>query len=126
MQRLRTITGFVRVLIALFLVAQFAGVVSSPLASADAFDSAVASHAHLHHMHHHAGAGRTDRHDDQDRAHPDNCCALHAFFAGVLPAAIVVEIVNVIGRPMAVRLDGLGFGVAPDRLDRPPRPFAPI
>ncbi len=34
MQWLRTITRFVRVLVALFVVAQFAGVVASPLASA--------------------------------------------------------------------------------------------
>jgi hypothetical protein len=32
MQRLHTISRFVRVLVALFVVAQFAGVVSSPLA----------------------------------------------------------------------------------------------
>jgi hypothetical protein len=44
MKRLRMICRFVRVLVALFVVAQFAGVVSSPLAMAHAAPSAAAAH----------------------------------------------------------------------------------
>jgi hypothetical protein len=53
----RAIKGFVRVLIALFVIAQFAGVVSSPLASAQAFAKAAASRVHDHHaqLHDHDG-----------------------------------------------------------------------
>lgn len=124
MQRLRNIRRFVHLLVALFAIAQFAGVVSSPLASADAFDRAVASHAHRQHMHHQAGTPAAGQHDDQDRNHTDHCCALHAFFAGVLPAAIAVEAVTFVSQPMTVSLSDLGLGVAPARLDRPPRPVA--
>jgi len=126
MRWFRTLTRLVRVLVVLFLVAQLAGVVSSPLASTGAFGSAVTSHAHHQHMHRHGGASTSDRHSDQDTNHPDHCCALHAFFAGVLPAAIAVEIADITGRPIVVDLNDLGYGVPPDRLDRPPRPFASI
>ena len=126
MQRLRILRRLVRVLVALFLVAQFAGVVSSPLASSDAFASAVASHGDHQHMHHHGGAGTTDHHGDQDRDHTDHCCALHAFFAGILPTAIAVETVGTAGRPIVAGLADVKFGIPPGRLDRPPRLFASI
>jgi hypothetical protein len=126
MQRLRMLRRLVRMLVALFLVAQFAGVVSSPLASSEAFANAVASHAQHQHMHHQGGAGAAHHHDDQGRHHADYCCALHAFFAGVLPAAIAVETIDAAGRPIFSGVGDIGFGVAPGRLDRPPRPFAPI
>jgi hypothetical protein len=77
-------------------------------------------------MHHHGGAGSADRHGDQGRDHADHCCALHAFFAGVLPAAIAVETVDVAGRPIVADLRDLDVGIPPGRLDRPPRPFASI
>lgn len=126
MQRLRMLRRLVRMLVALFLVAQFAGVVSSPLASSEAFANAVASHAQHQHMHHQCGAGAAHHHDDQGRHHADHCCALHAFFAGVLPAAIAVETIDAAGRPIFAGVGDIGFGIAPGRLDRPPRPFAPI
>jgi hypothetical protein len=78
-------------------------------------------------MHHHGdGAGTADRHGDQHRDHADRCCALHAFFAGVLPAVIAVETVTTAGRPIVVGLADVGLGALPGRLDRPPRPFASI
>jgi hypothetical protein len=113
-------------LVALFLVAQFAGVVSSPLASSEAFANAVAFNAQHQHLHHLGGAGAAHRHGDQDRHHADHCCALHAFFAGVLPPAIAVETVVVVSEPIVTRLDDFGFGVAPGRLDRPPRSLISI
>ncbi len=112
MQWFRTITRFVRVLVVLFLVAQFAGVVSSPLASAQAVPNAVASHAHHQHAH---DQGREDR--------ADHCCALHAFFVGVLLPVIAVDTVGVVGQRLAADLADIGFGVASGRLDRPPRPL---
>jgi hypothetical protein len=79
MQRFPTMRYFVRVLVALFLVAQFAGVVSSPLARAHAAPSALgapAGHQHAHGQGH-GGCAHQDSRRDEDRA--DYCCALHAF-----------------------------------------------
>lgn len=123
MQRLRTIAGFVRVLVGLFLVAQFSGVVSSPLANAPGFEMAAASHQHHQHIHSRMDTRPVSHHGEQDG---NTCCALHAFFAGILPAAIKVETLNVVGQRIAAELNDLGLGVNPSRLDRPPRPFASI
>lgn len=122
--RLRTITHFVRVLIAAFLITQFAGAVSSPLASADAFAHAAASHVHHHQQHKDSldGRGTADHGGDQSGDQVDRCCALHAFFAGVVPSTIAVEVVAAAGQRLAIRgVDGVA-GVDPGRLDRPPRP----
>jgi len=123
MQSLRTIPHFVRVLVGLFLVAQFAGVVASPLASARVAPTVIASQVHDHHVHDHGDRGTLHHRGDQG-AHPaDHCCALHAFFAGVLPAAVVVETVAVAGQRLTAKFDGIVSGVDPDGLDRPPRPL---
>ncbi len=111
----RTIPGFIRPLIALFLVAQLAGVVSSP-AEALAIPNAPAFH---HSAHHHHGAGH--HHGGKERAVIDHCCALHAFFAGVLPPAVAMDFVTDEGRVLAPELSALGVGVPPVPLDRPPR-----
>lgn len=80
MRWLRTTTRFVRVLVALFLVAQLAGVVSSPLALAQGMPTAVASHPHGHHADDHGGEGTFHHHHgDQSGDRADHCCALHAF-----------------------------------------------
>jgi hypothetical protein len=50
MQRLRTIKRTVRLLVALFLAAQFSGVVPAPLAGAQTAPIVVASHS-VHHAH---------------------------------------------------------------------------
>ena len=124
MQWLRMIRGFVRVLVALFIVAQFAGVVSSPLASAKESPAAVSSHL-LHD--HDSGATTSHSHQNQTGTpHSDTCCALHAFFAGILPVVIAVEAVDIVGQRLATGVTDIASGIEPDRLDRPPRPFAVI
>jgi len=126
MKWFRTITRFARVLVAAFVVAQFAGVVSSPLASAQTFANAVASHVHHQHAHDHGHAGSADRRGDLNGGSADRCCALHAFFAGVLPAMIAVETVDIAGQQLGTDIADIVVSVAPARLDRPPRPFAVI
>lgn len=123
MQWLRSITPFVRVLVALFLVAQFAGVISSPLASAQSTPTAATFHVHDHHAHNHSGQGTFHHHGDQSGDRADHCCALHAFFAGILPPVIAIETVGAVGERLAANLADVGQGVAPGRLDRPPRPL---
>lgn len=123
MQWLRSITRFVRVLVALFLVAQLAGVVSSPLANAQGIPTAVAFHPHDHHAHNQGDHGTFHHHGDQTGDRADHCCGLHAFFAGILPPVIAVETVGAIGQRLAANLTHVGQGVAPGRLDRPPRPL---
>jgi hypothetical protein len=123
MQWLRTIPRFSRILVALFLVVQFAGVVSSPLASAEAFATAVASHTHHEHLQHPARSEGSQRHGDEDNDHPDHCCALHAFLAGVLPPVIAVETVEAVGQRITANFVDIGVGLNPERLDRPPRPL---
>ncbi len=119
MQWLRTITRFVRVLVALFVVAQFAGVVASPLASAHGTPLVF----HVHHAHDHGDKGTFHHHGDQSKNGADHCCALHAFFAGVLPPPIVVETMEVVSQRLTSEMTDLGPGVDPGQLDRPPRPL---
>jgi hypothetical protein len=118
MQRLQTIKPFVRVLVALFLVAQLAGVVASPLSGA----AQAANGLHVHH-HHADGQSPVHHHGEGSGDHADYCCALHAFFAGVMPPAFAVAQVNVAGERLAAAAPALGAGISSNRLDRPPRPF---
>ena len=120
----RGIKGFVRVLVALFVIAQFAGVVASPLASAEAFAKAAASRVHDHHAHLHGHDGNAIRHHSDGQV--DRCCALHAFFAGILPPVIELPAAVVPGPRLVVNLADIAHGVAIGRLDRPPRPLALI
>jgi len=120
MQWLRSIRGFMRVLVGLFLLAQLAGVVSSPFASARA--STVASHAHHHHAHQGDAPAAAHQHGTQRSAHVDDCCALHAFFAGVLPSLTVVEHATLSGERIAPNPMQGSVGFAISRLDRPPKP----
>jgi hypothetical protein len=117
----RTIRGFVRLLVALFVVAQFAGVVSSPRANAQPMANAAL--AHDHHQHDHADQGNVPHHDDHSGNLADTCCALHAYFAGVLPPAVLIETGSVIVESLAVSPDDQRRSVPPGRLDRPPRPL---
>jgi hypothetical protein len=118
----RTIRGFVRLLVALFVVAQFAGVVSSPRASAQPIANAVTAHDHYQHGHDH-GAGDDHHPGDGSGNLADSCCALHAYFTGVLPPAVRIETGGVVGQSIAVEPDDQDRGIPPGRLDRPPRPL---
>ena len=113
----RTIRGFVRLLVALFVVAQFAGVVSSPRAGAQPIPDAAAAHDH------HAEEGNLPYHGDHSGNLADTCCALHACFAGILPPAVAIETGSAIGESLAVYPDDRDRGMPPGRLDRPPRPL---
>jgi len=119
----RTIPGFVRLLVALFLVAQFAGVVSSPRANAQPTPNAHASHTHHQHAYDRGDQGKPHDHGDHGGNLADTCCALHAYFAGVLPPVIEIKTGSVVGETLAAGLDDLGRGVPSGRLDRPPRPL---
>jgi hypothetical protein len=125
MRRLWTIPGFVHVLVAMFIVAQFSGVVPSPRSNAQPVPDAI---AHAHHQHaadhtHDHGQGPAHHHDGDNGNLADTCCALHAYFAGVLPPVIAIEATSIVGQRLAAGINDHGFGVPPDRLDRPPRPL---
>jgi len=128
--------SFVRVLAALFMVAQFSGVVSSPGANAEPIGNPVAAHAHYHHGHDHAdatishhqdhdhlGGAALHRHGDGAAHLADACCALHAYFVGMMPPVIAIATVSVVGEPLGLAPDNRAPGVPTDRLDRPPRPL---
>lgn len=121
MWRFRTIPHAIRVLVALFLIGQFAGIVPSPLASTEAFASAVASHLDYHHAQLHNFQGSTAHRADHNADRPDRCCALHAFFAGVLPSPATVEIKALSGQRIVGDLADIGGGLIQGGLDRPPR-----
>jgi hypothetical protein len=123
MRRLRTVKRSVSTLVALFLVAQVAGIVPSPLAQTHAVPIAASESApHHHHAdgHRHDGCAHSHAGTCSDRA--DYCCALHAFFAGILSPAAVVRHDNAAGQVLAPGVDDVVAGLDPDRLDRPPRP----
>jgi hypothetical protein len=123
LKRLRTIPGFIRLLVGLFLVAQFAGVVSSPRASAlPVAAAAVASHDHNQHALDSVDHGKQHHRHDPGGNLADRCCGLHACFAGVLPPLAGVQTECMIGEPIATGADDLTLGLSGSRLDRPPRP----
>jgi|SRR5262245_38487619 len=124
MQWLRTISCFVRVLVALFVMAQLAGVVASPLASAQVKPAVGSAHTHHHHADQPSGEAIYHSHDSNSTNHqPDPCCALHAFFTGVLPGVVAVNLVDLPRERLSVDLPDMFVGIDPGRLDRPPRPF---
>lgn len=123
MNWLRTIPRFVRFVVALFLVAQLAGVVSSPRADGQLIPSAAAAQGEHQHSHDHAADGKAHHHGSPSENLADTCCALHAYFAGVLPPVIAIETESVIAESLAVYPEDRAHGVAPGRLDRPPRPL---
>jgi hypothetical protein len=123
MNWLRTIPRFVRWLVAVFLVAQLAGVVSSPRADGQLIPSTAAAQSDHQHGHDSADNGKAHHHDGHSQNLADTCCALHAYFAGVLPPVIVIETESVIGESLAVYPEDRAHGVSPGRLDRPPRPL---
>jgi hypothetical protein len=112
-------------LVGLFMVAQLAGVVSSPRASALPAPPALASQSDNQQTHGHADHGKP--HDHHYHHHgaglADTCCGLHACFAGVLPPLAAAAAVCAIGEPIAAMTDDLTLGLSGGRLDRPPRPL---
>jgi hypothetical protein len=121
MKWLRSIPRFVRLLIGLFLVAQLAGVVSSPRTGAQPMPDVGAQHDHEHQGHHHDGTDAAHQQGDHGNL-ADSCCALHAYFAGVMPPSVAVKTANVVGERLATSPDDQSGSVPPGRLDRPPRP----
>jgi hypothetical protein len=133
MTLLRTIPGFTRLLVGLFLAAQFAGIVLMPPANAVPAIATQASHdlaSHTDEMdaaaHHHAhpqGKGHSmpcGHHNDG--GNPVNtCCALHACFAGLLPPAVAIAAETAAGEPLTASPDNVAHGAPGGRLDRPPR-----
>ena len=118
MQWFRTLSGFVRLLVPLFLLAQLAGVVAAPEVAHG--HSAIAA-AHEHSTSDAAHPGLLHQHGDHNTDPADHCCALHAFFAGVIPPAIAVEKVDVTARLLNSALSDVVTGIASGRLDRPPK-----
>jgi hypothetical protein len=120
MERFRTIPGIlVRLLIAAFVIAQLAGVVSARPAQPGS--DVAASHIH----HHGAPHSEMDAHHHHGGAIDDfggACCALHAFFSGVLPTVIAIDAAGASGRALTLVPDATRNGVFSSRLERPPRP----
>jgi hypothetical protein len=120
-------------LVGLFMVAQFAGVVSSPRASALPVTATLVSHSQDHHAQNHyaqdhlkqdhAGQGTPHDHHHDGSGLADTCCGLHACFAGVLPLLAAAASECVIGEPIDAVADDLTLGLPGGRLDRPPRPL---
>lgn len=125
MNWLRKIHGFVRILVAAFVVAQFAGVNSSPLANAEAGRGAVAWHVPHQHLQG-AGQGLSNlHHGDRDKApFTEHCCALHAFCVGIPCPAVGVKALARAGTRIALASDPTHRPLTIGRLDRPPRRLA--
>jgi hypothetical protein len=120
---LRTIRRFVWLLVALFMAAQLAGVVSSPRADAEATGGALAFLAHEHAHHGNMGQMHEHHHPDRGGNPADACCALHAYFVGVISPVIGILTDWMAGETLVASLVDQGPGLPPGRLDRPPRPL---
>jgi hypothetical protein len=133
MKLLRTIPWFTRLLVGLFLAAQFAAMVSSPRANALPVSAAGAFHldtlhtdasqGHHHHVQGHDGHAIPCGHQDNGGNPAETCCALHACFAGLMPPAVTIAAEIAAGEPLAASPDDVARGATADRLDRPPRPL---
>lgn len=100
MKLLRTIPWFTRVLVGLFLVTQFAGMVSPPRANALPMPAADVSQVHYHHAQDH-GPG------NPHSGNPADAC----FFAVVLPLVIAMTTDTVTGEPRSADVDILTLGM---------------
>jgi hypothetical protein len=118
----RSLNRSIHALVVAFLLAQFAGVVPSPLASAQNFADAVTHHAHHQHAQGYSEEGGGSRHRDRTGNHGDTCCALHAFFAGVVPCIVAIEIRAVAGQRITAVFAEDRVEALQNRLDRPPKP----
>ena len=133
MKLLRTIPWFTRLLVGVFLVAQFAGMVSAPCANALPVKAAGAIQTDMLRMdasqgHHQHGQGHDDHgmqpgHHDHGGGPADACCALHACFAGLLPPVAAIGTDTLAGEPLAAAPNDVAPGAPGGRLDRPPRPL---
>lgn len=124
MRWFRTTKRSIHALVIAFLLAQFAGVVSSPLADAWGSEHSAASDVHHHHISAGDVGGMVHEHGGpQHQNHADFCCALHAFFAGVLPSVAAVASMTLMGERVSAILTQTTIGLAPGRLDRPPKPL---
>jgi hypothetical protein len=120
MNRLRNMRGLVRILLAVLVAAQVAGVLSSPLAKAAPGLSGVGSQ--VHHQHAHGGAGHHQT--DQKSSFTEHCCALHAIFVGTVCQTVGLE-ASAASCTRVVPANDLGqHAGAASRLDRPPRTIA--
>jgi hypothetical protein len=117
----RTIRRFAWLLVAVFTVAQFAGVVSFPRANAEAAALASLSPEHAHHP----SMGQTHEHHHRDHGGNlgDACCALHAYFVGVISPVIGICTDSLAGETLVASVVDQEPGLPPGRLDRPPRPL---
>lgn len=121
MQRLRSLSRFSRGLVILFLIAQFAGAAPSPVGDATA--EVVAAGHTAHHRFVDTGQPGFHCYGHYCDAAADHCCALHAYFAGVLPPPVALQPVEFTGQRLADMLGDIGLGFVPGPLDRPPRPM---
>ena len=101
----------------IFVVVQFAGVVSRP---ANAQSVAMAVTLHQHHHHPIEPEKQLPGHPNHQGNNEDQCCALH-LLTGVVPAALnagPVEVLSLkLSSPPGIHITG--FSASP--LDRPPR-----
>lgn len=107
-------------LIGLFVVAQLSGV-APRLVHEEPSVVAMATHALDQHSHMHADHGTPhEHHDEQGTSLADQCCALH-LFVGVVPFVVTAVLIEPLIEPLLdVSMSNAG-GIAPHRLDRPPR-----
>ena len=121
----RQVPGLARLLAILFAGAQLAG--SVPL-SAGHRNSPRAAVVHVDHHHTHPSGHQHRHHDDSRRIidFGEGCCALHALLTGTLPHETLIA--KLITRGTRLVFDPVQRlnGVAPDPLDRPPRPVLQI
>jgi hypothetical protein len=126
---LRTIPWFTRLLVGLFLAAQFSGMASPPRASALPA-TAAAPHGYVSADHHHrvsaqdhGSRGLPCGHHDQSGSPADTCCALHACFAGLLPPVVTIAAGTASSEQLSASPNDHAPGTPGNRLDRPPRPL---
>ena len=117
----RTKQRLVPWLIGLFLVAQLSGVVPR-LVHAQPSVIATATHTLDQHTHGHAGHTQSHKHDNGQPSSnlADQCCALH-LLVGVVPFVVTAVSIEPLVEPLLDVSTPKAGGIAPHRLDRPPR-----
>ena len=110
-------------LVGLFLVAQFSGMVPRAVHAQPGATAAV-THTTDQHVHMHAGHGQSHKHDNEQPSSnlAEQCCALH-LLVGVVPFVVAAVSIEPLVEPLLDASMSSAGGIAPHRLDRPPRSF---
>ncbi len=124
MVRLRRLQRLAACLVAMFLIAQFAGVVPRTAVAQPGAAAAASSHSFQQHAHQHSDHDKVRQQKADDHGNiADQCCALH-LLAGVVPLVIAATRADLASTALTLAPADSEAGIGARPLYRPPRPLS--